>query len=340
VKARTIEHGQHSRKASVSVMTRMAAVRVTAPARLHLGFLDLEGGLGRRFGSLGLTIEGFATTVALATAETDAVSGFAEGERARRALAVLRSAWKLPPVQVAIEETIPAHAGLGSGTQLGLALGIGLARLAGVTAGARDVARLLERGARSGIGIGAFEQGGFLLDGGRSAEGDPPPVTARLPFPPHWRLLLVLDQAREGLHGAGERSAFRTLPPYSSELAGHLCRLVVMRLLPGLATADIDAAGTAIGEIQRRVGDYFAPAQGGRFTSLAVSEVLAWLEAQGVAGVGQSSWGPTGFAILDHAERAEGLRRAAESRFGERHPNLRFLVVQGRNEGARIAVEP
>jgi hypothetical protein len=27
-----------------------------APARLHMGFLDLDGGLGRRFGSLGFTL--------------------------------------------------------------------------------------------------------------------------------------------------------------------------------------------------------------------------------------------------------------------------------------------
>ena len=28
-------------------------VRVRAPARLHLGFLDMNGALGRRFGSIG-----------------------------------------------------------------------------------------------------------------------------------------------------------------------------------------------------------------------------------------------------------------------------------------------
>ena len=38
-----------------------AAFSVRAPGRLHLGFLDPSGTLGRRFGSLGLTIEGFET---------------------------------------------------------------------------------------------------------------------------------------------------------------------------------------------------------------------------------------------------------------------------------------
>lgn len=317
---------------------RPTAVRVTAPARLHLGFLDLEGGLGRRFGSLGLTIEGFATRVRLEPAATGRVEGTAELGRARRALETLREAWRLPPVRATVEAVIPAHVGLGSGTQLGLALGVGLARLFGRGEGAREVAQLLERGARSGIGIGAFAQGGFILDGGRSGEGAPPPVTARLPFPEGWRLLLILDRAREGLHGPGEVGAFQALPPYTPELAGELCRRVVMQLLPGLATADLAAVGAAIGEIQKRVGDYFAPAQGGRFTSPAVAELLAWLEAQGVTGVGQSSWGPTGFAILESAEAAERLRRAAEARFAARWPGLRLLVTAARNRGAEIDI--
>jgi beta-RFAP synthase len=316
-------------------------VRVEAPARLHLGFLDLDGGLGRRFGSLGLAIEGFATRLTLAHAGATAVTGADADEvaRAERLLHRLGAAWRLPPAEVAIEAAIPAHAGLGSGTQLGLALGVGTARLAGTTADLYEIARLLERGARSGIGIGAFAGGGFILDGGSSQEdAAPPPVTARLPFPPAWRVLLILDRRARGLHGAAERRAFAELPPFPPELAGRLCRRVVMQLLPGLATADLAAVAEAVGEIQRRVGDHFAPAQGGRFTSRAVAEVLAWLEAQGVRGVGQSSWGPTGFALLADDREAERLRAAAEQRFAAAWPSLRLLVVAGRNRGAAVTV--
>ena len=210
------------------------------------------------------------------------VTGVGELARARSLVEALAAAWNLPPARITVEATIPAHTGLGSGTQLALALGVGLARLAGRGTTAREVAQLLERGRRSGIGLGAFEQGGFLLDGGRADDGQPPPIIARLPFPDGWRLLLIFDGERQGLHGTSETGAFGSLPPYPPELAAQLCRLVVMRLLPGLATADLGAVGAAIGELQARVGDYFAPAQGGRFTSPAVSEVLAWLEGQGI----------------------------------------------------------
>ena len=155
-------------------------VRIRAPARLHLGFLDMEGGLGRRFGSLGVTLEELWTELLVSPAQAFAVTGAAEAERARAMLERLAAAWDLPPLHVAIQRTIPTHAGLGSGTQLALALGVAAARAAGIDRSAREVALLLERGARSGIGIGAFEQGGFLVDGGRGADGLPPPLIARL----------------------------------------------------------------------------------------------------------------------------------------------------------------
>ena len=311
-------------------------VTVRAPARLHLGFLDLAGDLGRRFGSLGLTVEGLETHLRVERASTFTVEAEAEQDRARAMLERLAAAWSLPAVRVTVDRTIPAHAGLGSGTQLALALGTALARLSGRAVTSREIGALLQRGARSGIGIGAFDQGGFLLDGGRGADGGPPPVTARLDFPDDWRVLLIFDLEREGLHGSGEDRAFRDLPPYSPELAGRLCRLVVMQLLPGLVDADLGAVGQAIGEIQREVGDYFAPAQRGRFVSPAVSEVLAWLERQGVAGVGQSSWGPTGFALLPDAATAATMCREAEALFGRRFERLRFMVTRGRNRGADV----
>jgi predicted sugar kinase len=45
-----------------------ATVTVSAAARLHLGFLDLNGGLGRTFGSIGLAIDGFDTRLVLRSA--------------------------------------------------------------------------------------------------------------------------------------------------------------------------------------------------------------------------------------------------------------------------------
>jgi beta-ribofuranosylaminobenzene 5'-phosphate synthase len=313
------------------MMTGRSSVEILAPARLHLGFLDLEGGTGRRFGSLGLALDGLATRLSMGPAASDRFLG-CEADRAGHLLGRLRECLSIPPVAIEIPEAIPAHIGLGSGTQLGLALGIAACRIAGLEANAGQIGAILERGARSGIGIGAFEGGGVLLDGGRGPEGSPPPIIGRVPFPETWRVLLIRDLTRRGLSGEAERVAFARLPAFAPEQAGRLCRLAVMAFLPAVATADLASAGRAINEIQRRVGDHFAPAQGARFTSPAVARALAWLEKRGVEGVGQSSWGPTGFALLGDEASGQSLRSELDGRF----PDLAFDLLRGRNRGADI----
>ncbi|MDX6749881.1 GHMP kinase [Geminicoccaceae bacterium 1502E] len=308
-------------------------VRVLAPARLHLGFLDMHGGLGRRFGSIGLALEGLGTRL-LARSDASTVTG-PDAERARRARDLVCDAWGLPPAGIEIDEVIPRHAGLGSGTQLGLAVGAAIATLHGRPVDAAAIALLLERGARSGIGVGTFAAGGFLLDGGKGASEVPPPMIARLAFPDSWRMILVLDDNREGLSGSAEAEAFATLARFPEQEAARLCRIALMQLLPAVAEADLEAAGRALGEIQRSVGDHFAPAQGGRFTSSRVAEVLAWCETQGLAGVGQSSWGPTGFALVGNPDQADALARQARRRFEQ----LRIEVAAARNRPALVALE-
>lgn len=315
----------------------MTRIVIQAPARLHFGFLDPEGGLGRRFAGLGLAIDAFATRLVVSSAQRDAVYG-PEAERVQALLARFRQVWPLPPVDVNVLQAIPAHAGLGSGTQLALALGRGLAAMGGIEADATTIARLAGRGLRSGLGVGAFEAGGFLLDGGRAeSEEGPPPLISRLPFPEDWRLVLILDSATTGLSGEAERQAFATLGRFPSERAAHLCRLALMRVLPGVARADFAAVATGIGEIQRILGEWYAPCQGGAmFSSAAVGEVARWLAQQGYCGLGQSSWGPTGFVLVRDVAAAEALSEALRARFGRAFPQLRFVIARGRNSGATI----
>jgi beta-ribofuranosylaminobenzene 5'-phosphate synthase len=311
------------------------SVNVRAPARLHIGFVDLNGSLGRRFGSAGLTLEGIGVSLSAQRADSVVTSG-PQAERAERYARALLTRLSLSGgVRIAVEEAIPQHVGLGSGTQLGLAVGLALARLHGLDLTPRRVAELHERGQRSGIGIGAFESGGFLLDGGRGSQDAPPPLVARAEFPERWRVLLVQDDCRQGLHGAREEQAFQTLPPFPEALAAHLCRLMLMQTLPALLEGDLDAFGRGVAQMQREVGDYFAPVQGGRFSSPRVGEVLRWLEGEGIAGVGQSSWGPTGFAIVGSEQQACALERSARDRWQDA-TGLHFAVLAARNRGGEV----
>src|SRR3954466_11836136 len=87
-------------------------VTVRAPARLHLGFLDLNGGLGRRFGSIGLAINGLKTSITFNAAARLRVTG-PENERVRGYLQVIQRALDIEnPCHVRIAAVVPARAGL------------------------------------------------------------------------------------------------------------------------------------------------------------------------------------------------------------------------------------
>ena len=300
-----------------------------------MGFVDLHGGVGRRYGSLGLALEGPCTRIRLETASGVVAEG-PDAARAARYATALAERFGLPEgARIDVEEAIPPHAGLGSGTQLALAVGAGMAKLFDLDVRAVEIAAALDRGARSGLGIGLFDQGGFVVDGGSAGDGVPPPVIARLPFPSEWRLLLVFDRGREGAHGKAEIEKFAALREFPEADAAELCRLVLMCALPGVVEADLDAFGGAVGRIQARVGDHFAAVQGGRFASPGVSRVLEWLVSRGLKAVGQSSWGPTGFAVCPSESIAHHLMAEAQVRFG-REFGLDFAVTRGRNCGAQV----
>jgi beta-ribofuranosylaminobenzene 5'-phosphate synthase len=312
-----------------------ANVSVTVPARLHLGFLDLNGGLGRRFGSIGLAISGRNTSITIRAASQMRVSG-PERERVAGHLETMRRALDLDGAyDVTINEAVPAHVGLGSGTQLALAVAACVRRLHGLPLDVRRDAIRLGRGARSGVGIGLFEHGGLVVDGGRGPAAAVAPTVSQMRFPEQWRILVVLDPHRQGVHGPDERDIFGKLAPFSDAQAGHLCRLVLMKALPALAEGDIASFASAIQEMQVRLGDYFAPLQGGsRFSSPDVAAALNLLESEGALGIGQSSWGPTGFAFAPSA--AEADRLVERARRDPRCRNLDIRAHTGPNRGAEI----
>lgn len=325
-----------------------AGVAVRAPGRLHLGFLDPSGTLGRRFGSIGLVVDGFETELVLRPARADdftagSAGAAAELERAAALLQRLRDETGLTrPLQLHLARTLPVHAGFGSGTQLALALGRAFAACHGLEVDTPTLARWLGRGLRSGIGIAGFEAGALLVDGGPSAEGAPAPLLARIAWPRDWRVIVVLEPARRGLSGAQERRAIADLPPLPRARAAEICHQVLMRVLPGAAQADFDSFAAGLNVVQQVLGEHFAPAQqGSPWTSPAVARLMQWLRAaEGApAAIGQSSWGPTGFAIVESAARADALVAAAGAA-GVVGDTLELQVVAGRNHGATIAAAP
>jgi beta-ribofuranosylaminobenzene 5'-phosphate synthase len=318
-------------------------VTLRAPGRLHLGFLDPSGSLGRRFGSFGLVLEGFETEIELSATLADRVTAdTAEGavqlERASAHLHTLRArTGRRETLHLRLLQVLPAHGGFGSGTQLALAIGRAFARWHGLEVSTPTLAHWLGRGLRSGIGIHGFDQGGLLVDGGPGADGRPAPLISRIALPAEWRVVVVQDERERGLAGSAEKDAMAALAPMPATRAAEICHELLMHVLPGAAGAEFDSFAGGVSHIQRLLGAYYAPAQQGRaYTSAAVGRLMAWVGSAGpTAAIGQSSWGPTGFAIVASQAQAEALVSAARAA-GALDPGLVLQIVAARNTGAEI----
>ncbi|CAN5749319.1 beta-ribofuranosylaminobenzene 5'-phosphate synthase [soil metagenome] len=284
----------------------MSGFRIQTPSRLHFGLLSWGSESARRFGGVGLMID----RPGLEIEAHESSDWQAEGPLADRALRFAEEIAdrlgrdRVPPCRLLIRRAAPEHVGLGTGTQLGLAVSSLLAALAGLPEASGPVlAEWAGRGRRSGIGLQGFDRGGLIVDGGRRVDEGVPPLIAHHPFPDDWRVLVVLPEARPGLHGGDEVEAFRRLPPWAATLTDRLCRLVLLGILPAVAEQNLPAFGAALEELQHCVGLGFAPVQGGPYSGRYAGEIVNRLREHGLQGVGQSSWGPALYAF-DLAEEA------------------------------------
>ncbi len=302
-----------------------------------MGFFDLSGSLNRHFGSIGVALNEHAIRISLTLAEQRTITG-PSSHRADKCLTMMCQALNVSDkLAINIESAIPEHVGLGSGTQMSLAIGSALNAFYGLGLTVRDIAALMDRGLRSGIGIGVFEQGGLVVDGGRGEKTITPPVLVHLDIPDTWRFILVLDQRGQGLHGFQEIEAFKALPTFPRLEAERLCYLLLMQGLPAVAENNIVKFGEVISELQRSVGEHFAAAQGGVFTSPEVAVAMDWFALQGAVAIGQTSWGPTGFCAIDGVALAEMMTQEARRKFAH-FDNLSFVTASARNSGGDVFV--
>jgi len=315
-------------------------ITVKTPARLHLGILDVNGGLGRVFGSIGLAVE--EPRVELEARESDRL--IVEGESSRRAEEAVKRFFTHFDIEGAcriyVKRSIPEHIGLGSGTQLSLAVAKAAAELFGIRASVPELSKIMGRGSVSGIGTAVFEKGGFVVDGGvRSAGGSltPPPVIARHPFPEDWFFVLAVPGLKKGFSGASERVAFKHLPQPPAELVGRMCRLLVVKMLPSLVEGDIEGFGSALTELQILTGECFSPVQGGRFSDSAAEEVVRFMLNEGAYGAGQSSWGPTVYGLVKTLSNAEALCRRVRGLLESTYGGYAFYT-KADNIGAVVEV--
>lgn len=318
-----------------AVIPAVRAVTVTTYGRLHLGFFNLSQQGPRRFGSVGVAIDAFQTSLTVSVGPQQQsldpwLSSMLQGHLEHYALNV--------ELNVMVNQAVPRHGGLGSGTQMALALGAAVNRLLGLPVSAAEIAAIHQRGARSGIGISTFERGGLVVDGGRGPNTVIPPLLAQHAFPEGWHFVLIMDHNQDGLHGQGEKTAFQQLKPQTVSATHTIQHQLLSQGLPALAEQDFSEFSQFIGHLQAYNAEYFGPAQGGPYASKAVSNILHTLKAEGYAGIGQTSWGPTGFILVSSRVEAVAIQQRLFKEYAA-EASLAFIVAAAINQPASIVVE-
>jgi beta-RFAP synthase len=306
----------------------MREVVVTTGARLHFGLFDLIA--GRQFGGIGMMIDSPGVSICVQAAETTSISAPVEiANRVDMLVTRFREAFPTPAAMVQVRSFIPSHNGLGSGTQLAVALGSALAELGNFECSAASIAIATGRGRRSAIGIHGFESGGFFVDSGHAPGDAVGQIAKRIAVPETWRIVLITPADCEGLSGQNELDAFGQLPAMPEETNAELRRCVFEELCPALETNNFTAFATGLDRFGQTIGEYFAPVQGGVFRSGKARELAARLRHSGTPAVVQSSWGPT---VCAFAESETAARKIAQA------TTLTTHIARPLNVGAAIDV--
>ena len=317
-------------------------IYIKTPARLHLGLIDLNGDLGRMFGGLGVGINHPNVIVEAETSEGLIIEGQETQLVSALATRFFTKYQVEPNVHINVKNVIPPHVGLGSGTQLSLAVAVALAKLFNVPASTQELTVAMDRARRTGVGTAIFERGGFVIDGGKAikpcnAAAKFPPLIYRQPFPTEWRFIVAIPNLVQGLSNSEENHAFDKLAKMSAEEVGKICRLTMLKLLPALSEVDIKNFGEALTSIQEIIGGYFAQIQGGKFTRADVADTIEFIRETGAYGVGQSSWGPALYGVINKEDAKTALKKVKT--YLNNHAGGEAFIAKANNKGAIIELE-
>ncbi|MGQ9719803.1 MAG: beta-ribofuranosylaminobenzene 5'-phosphate synthase [Candidatus Jordarchaeum sp.] len=321
-------------------------IKIKTPSRLHFTLIDLNGSLGRIDGGIGVTLD-YPNVLIEAEASNQIL---VEGEKKELAETIIRKAIdKVSPgdgIRIKIQSTIPEHVGLGSKTQFALAIATAINKVYSKDLSIRELANVVGRAGTSGIGVAAFESGGFILDGGHtfgpgkqkekflpsSASPAPPaPVIIRQDIPKDWCFVIGIPNVDKGAHGAKEVEIFKKYCPVPLKEVQKLSHLILMKTLPAIMDKDIETFGNSLYEIQK-IGFKKVEVE---LQDQVVKKLINFMMKNGAYGSGVSSFGPTVYGLVSGIEEAEKLFLKTEL-FLKNHTRGLTFISGVNNSGVEI----
>ncbi len=317
--------------------------RVIVGGRLHFGFRNLCLNEKYIYGGVGMAIENPKISLVAETAdriicEDDRLTMYAE-----KAVEMLG----VKGVKIQIEEEIPEHIGLGSGTQMALSVYTAVSRVYCIDSNIREISPKLGRGKRSGIGVSAFEKGGFCIDEGHKnapghveslkyGEWKIPAERYTSKIPEEWSFVVAMIEAIPGYSGEMEENLIRkVMLNAKNEIANKIDNVITNKLLPSIDRSDCKGFGSAISEISWLNGLWYEKYQNGIYRPPIGNIIEILQEDNRIFGMGQSSWGPSLYCITvkDHENE---IRKKVHQVLNECDIEGKVIATSARNKGAEV----
>lgn len=230
-----------------------------------------------------------------------------------------------------------AHAGLGSGTQIACSMATLLAaiRLESIHKQCiqsafevweqatfpdnlsilKRLADITGRGKRSYVGLAGHLYGGLIVDHGVHEINGGERTITRIAIPDGWHALLAYSQKLATISGKQELDYF-TYCAKPNLKRNQMLSLIVDEIIPAIENAEMDRFGNALFEYGRLGGEIFQAVQSGLYRDSEVTALIEAIRQFGILATGQTSWGPTVYAIVPTWSDADHLQRKLQTKFG------------------------
>jgi beta-ribofuranosylaminobenzene 5'-phosphate synthase len=330
-------------------------VRITAPCRIHLSLIDENGYTGRVDGGIGLMLDRpnvvFEASNSAQEFKIEANKYYRESieiinEKASRIFKTFNISNK--NFHFYLKRYYPSHVGLGSKTQLSLAIAKAITLLKEKNITLNELTKIVERGGTSGIGWKGFESGGFVLDAGHdfgkgkeketflpssaSTFAKPALTIFQYPIPENWRFVLVIPNVKEGACGDEEVSIFQKNTPIPKEEVNEVSHQILMKVIPGILKKDLKCFGEGLKRIQS-IGFKKIEID---LQHEIVKSLLTFFESNGIKAYGMSSFGPSVFGITESDSEANKLFKEVHQIQNLKSIGGHIYVCKPNNSGAKI----
>ncbi|WGI17690.1 beta-ribofuranosylaminobenzene 5'-phosphate synthase family protein [Methanonatronarchaeum sp. AMET-Sl] len=282
------------------------SVIVSAPARLHLGFINLSDEYPLRYGGVGLAIQEPRNKFKIkksnqTTIKTNQNIPESHIESIRERTEKIVRYLGVGGVEVEVESVIPMHKGFGSGTQTTLSILTAIKHLYDTEVDVELVAEDLGRFKYSRVGLNTFRDGGFVVEAGETGQ------IYRTNFPKEWKILIAVPPGT-GVSGKKEQKALQKLLPTTPRYTEKVSAEILCRMIPSI-NKDLQEFNKAIHNIQQQMGQTFKPIQNGQYATKKGQKLTKKLQKIS-KGVGQSSWGPTIYQITNKQNIKKSRKQA------------------------------